>query len=347
MRTRPNNYRGARFSNMDLSGSDFSDANLSGADLSGSTLMGANLRGASLQNANLDDTDFFCALRDEHDHPVFGWLVIYGLMLPDYTLRRNGEAGATTYMGKTPIELATMYHNGDERALAALLERNEVEEISKRAVYRNIKGTSRSSAIDQYREDARQEIAIKWLEKIKEEEFAKVATRTNQEFLAWLAQVAKNTVIDFTRYEFGRRGEARGRLVLASRTYKGPEGEPITLFQDVLDERTFQQQQQQEDYLALYTELALDELNATKPEYAAVLLAGVRGDSDEQIAADLGIDSLVTVRTRKSRARQKLREIIERLSKMGTSAAFRRAANIQREGREETDRVAPIRRRVI
>jgi DNA-directed RNA polymerase specialized sigma24 family protein len=136
-------------------------------------------------------------------------------------------------------------------------------------------------------------------------------------------------------------------LVLASRTYKGPEGEPITLFQDVLDERTFQQQQQQEDYLALYTELALDELNATKPEYAAVLLAGVRGDSDEQIAADLGIDSLVTVRTRKSRARQKLREIIERLSKMGTSAAFRRAANIQREGREETDRVAPIRRRVI
>jgi hypothetical protein len=149
---------------MDLSGSDFSDANLSGADLSGSTLMGANLRGASLQNANLDDTDFFCALRDEHDYPVFGWLVIYGLMLPDYTLRRNGEAGATAYMGKTPIELATMYHNGDERALAALLERKEVEEISKRAVYRNIKGTSRSSAIDEYREDARQEIAIKWLE---------------------------------------------------------------------------------------------------------------------------------------------------------------------------------------
>jgi len=345
MRTRPNNYRGARFSNMDLSGSDFSDANLSGADLSGSTLMGANLRGASLQNANLDDTDFFCALRDEHDHPVFGWLVIYGLMLPDYTLRRNGEAGATAYMGKTPIELATMYHNGDERALAALLERKEVEEISKRAVYRNIKGTSRSSAIDEYREDARQEIAIKWLEKIKEEEFAKVATRTNQEFLAWLAQVAKNTVIDFTRYQFGQRGAARGRLVLASGTYEGPEGEPTTLLQDILDDQAVQQQQ--EDYLAVYTELALDELKATKPEFAAVLLAEVRGDSDEQIAADLGIDSLVTVRTRKSRARQKLREIIERLSRMETSSAFRRAVNIQREGREEIDRVAPVRRRVL
>ena len=347
MRTRPNDYRGARFSNMDLSGSDFSDANLSGADLSGSTLMGANLRGASLQNANLDNTDFFCALRLTQDHSVSGWLVICGLMLPDYRLRRNGEVGATSYTDKTPIQLAIMYHKGDERALAALLERKEIEDISKSAVYRNLKSTSRSSAITEYREDARQEIAIKWLEKIKDAEFEKVTTRTNQEFLAWLAQVAKNTVIDFARKQFGAAGAGRGRLLLASGTYEDSEGGATTLLQDVLDEQAATQAKQQDDYLAVYTELALAELKATKPDFAAVLLAEVRGDSDEQIAADLGIDSLVTVRTRKSRARQKLREIIEHMSRMETSSAFRRAVNIQREDRDETDRVAPVRRRVL
>lgn len=338
MRTRPNNYKGAQFSDMDLSGSDFSKANLSGADLRGSTLMGADLRGTSLHGAHIDDADFFCASRHEHDHPVFGWIVIYGLMFPDYRLRSNGRYGESGYTQKTEIELANLYHQGDEKAIAALLERKVVEDISKYAA-KKIKGSS--GVYDELRQDARQEIAIKWLQVIKsEDEFRAIKDKSNDQFRAWLRTVANNAVVSFIR----RRLAIDNNMFLDDVIFTPNEDSDATSMMEkrqeaVVAEQYAQDMAQTYSALSQITAEAFVRLQENKPDFAAVLLAEMRGDTDEEIANDMGIAE-TTVRTRKTRAREFLQQYAEQLQRAATARSFREAL-------PQRGRVEPIRRRVL
>ena len=310
MRTRPNNYGGARFSNMDLSGADFSNADLRNADLCDSDLVGADLRGTMLRGANIDGANLFFAQRDEHDHPIMGWCVVFGLLVLDCH-RRNGDPAMDSLIGKEPYELAQIYRDGGPlapEAMSLLVTDQNIQTIITNAAYEIARRAASATDAKALADDYAQEAVLHLITKLKDQD---ADIRLNKkDFFGFV----KTTVWNILRNKAKSGSRYRSRY-MALEIETGDVGEDFSpsagqIAAGRAATETFEENAQTAEITDAVTN-GLRLLAKENPEFAEVLSLAYFQYSVKEIAEKLGIPE-GTVLSRTSRGRDKLHKIIQR-----------------------------------
>lgn len=317
MRTRPNNYGGARFSNMDLSGADFSNADLRNADLCDSDLVGADLRGTMLRGANIDGANLFFAQRDEHDHPIMGWCVVFGLLVLDCH-RRNGDPATDSLINKDPYELAQIYRDGGPlapQAISLLVTDQRIEKIITKAAYEIARRAAFATDATALAADYEQEGVLHLVGQLKDPTVKLELTK--KEFFGLVKTLVTNHLRNVSKGDrrFGSRYVSSeiettevGEDFSPSAGQMAADRAATAVFEEDVEraERAAEQASRAE----IVTK-ALRVLERDNKNFADVLALDLLGLSDQEIAERTEAP-IATVRTRRLRAQEKLNEIIRR-----------------------------------
>lgn len=317
MRTRPNNYGGARFSNMDLSGADFSNADLRNADLCDSDLVGADLRGTMLRGANIDGANLFFAQRGEHDHPIMGWCVVFGLLVLDCH-RRNGDPATDSLIGKEPYELAQIYRDGGPlapEAMSLLVTDQNIQKIITKAANDIARRAASATDAKALADDYAQEAVLHLITKLKDQD---ADIRLNKkDFFGFV----KTTVWNILRNKARSGSRYRSRYMSSEieTTEVGEDFSPSAgqMAADRAATETFEEDVERAERAAEQASRAeivtkaLRVLEDSNKDFADVLALDLLGLSDQEIAERTGAP-IATVRTRRLRGQERLNEIIRR-----------------------------------
>ena len=317
MRTRPNNYGGARFSNMDLSGADFSNADLRNADLCDSDLVGADLRGTMLRGANIDGANLFFAQRDEHDHPIMGWCVVFGLLVLDCH-RRNGDPATDSLIGKEPYELAQIYRDGGplaSQAMSLLVTDERIERIIKRAATNIARRVGSFVDAGAAASDYAQEGVLHLVAQLKNPK-ANI-TMTEEKFFGLIKTMVTNHLTNVSNKDLIYGSRYRSSEI--ETTEVGEDFSPSAgqIAADRAATETFEEDVERAERAAEQASRAeivtkaLLVLERDNKNFADVLALDLLNLSDQEIAERTEAP-IATVRTRRLRAQEKLNEIIRR-----------------------------------
>lgn len=320
MHTRPNNYSNARFSNMDLSGSDFSNANLRNADLRGSDLISADLRGAMLRGADLDGANLFFAQRDEHDHPIMGWCVVFGLLVLDCH-RRNGDPATDSLLDKKLYQLAQIYRDGGPlapEAVSLLIANKKIQQIIKKAANEIARRAAFATDARELAADYEQEGVLHLVQQLKDPEVN--ISLSDGTFLGLVKTIVTNHLRDKSKAD--RLGFSRYISAEIEKEEVGENSYPTEAQQaaDRAATEVFEQDAEAKSR-AEFVANALRILEESNKNFADVLALDLLGLSDQEIAERTGAP-IATVRTRRIRGRERLNEIIQKIQARQTADAI-------------------------